>query len=116
MLWLYNMSMIETPIKEHRKLSDYNDVDLMARFWKHFGGRRGVGILGWCFVGAMSGAEDPGTLRRELERRGLSKTALYQALDALREFQEDLEGQPLPRRDSSFAIHLLKRLSTVSCL
>lgn len=108
--------MTETPIKEHHKIDDYSDIELMSAFWAYFGGRRGVGILGWCFVGAMSGANDPGTLRAVLERRGLSKTALYQALDALREFGEHVEGQPLPRRDSSFAIHLLKRLSSVSCL
>lgn len=107
--------MTETLTKKHRKVDQYSDVELMAAFWKHFGGR-GVGILGWCFVGAITGADDPVTLRRELESRGLSKTALYQALDSLRSFQEDLEGQPLPRRDSTFAIHLLKRLSAVTCL
>lgn len=99
-----------------KKISQYSDLELMSAFWAYFGGRRGVGILGWCFVGAMSGASDPGTLRQQLQDRGLSKAALYQALDALRDFQEHLEGQPLPRRDSSFAISLLKRLSAVSCL
>jgi hypothetical protein len=114
---VYNDFMLATALtKEYRKIDQYSDVELMSAFWEYFGGRRGVGILGWCFVGAMSGANDPGALRAALEQRGLSKTALYQALDALRAFQEELEGRSLPRRDSSFAIHLLKRLSAVSCL
>lgn len=108
--------MTETAIKkETRTVEQYSDAELMAAFWAYFG-HRGVGILGWCFVGSMSGTEDAAELRVLLQQRGLSKSALYNALDVLREFREHLEGQPLPRRDSSFAINLLKRLGTVSCL
>ncbi len=113
---VYNDFMSEiTAIKEHSQIDHYDSAQLMSAFWDHFGSR-GVGILGWCFVGMLSGADDAVVLRRELERRGLSKSALYNALEALREFGEKLEGRPLPRRDSTFALHLLKRLAQVSCL
>lgn len=98
-----------------KNLDQYNDLDLMGAFWKFFGGR-GVFILGWCAVGAMSGTSDAAELRRRLEARGLSKSALYQALDELRSFREHLEGQPVPRRDSSYAIQLANRLASASVL
>ncbi len=98
-----------------RKIDEYTDLELMGKFWLYFG-TRGVGILGWCAVGALSGSDNPVELRRRLEARGLSKSSLYYALDDLRNFREHLEGQPIPRRDSSYAIVLMRRLSAVAVL
>jgi len=97
----------------NRKIDQYSDAELIAAFWSYFGGR-GVGILGWCAVGFATGADNPVELRRLLEQRGLSRSSLYQALDALRLFYEHMEGQPLPRRDASYAVRLLRRIATAS--
>jgi len=100
-----------------KKISQYTDVEFMAAFWKYFGAKRGIEILGWCSVAAATAFNDsPSVLRQKLEERGLSKSALYRALDDLRSLQEHIEGQPLPRRDSSYALSLLKRISASTCL
>lgn len=99
-----------------RKLDLYTDAELMSAFWAYFGGRRAVTILGWCAVGAASGAESPGELLRRLEARGLSRSALYQNLDALRDFQEHIEGQPLPRQNTSPSVSLMMRLSAIPAM
>lgn len=99
-----------------RKIDLYTDAELMTAFWSYFGASRGVAILGWCVVGSMSGTDDPAELRRRLEARGLHRSSLYRALDDLRTLREHLEGQPLPRRDSSYAIALARRLTTACVL
>lgn len=98
-----------------RKIDQYSNAELMNAFWAFFG-RRGVGILGWCAVCAFSGADDATTLLQRLKERGLTKSGLYHALDAVREFREYLEGQPVPRRDASYAMETLKRIHGASIL
>jgi hypothetical protein len=95
---------------EKRKLDEYTETELIAAFFKYFGGRRAIGILGWCFVGSMSGASSPGELMRKLQAQGLSETAIYQSLWALRDFQEYIEEVPLPRRDLTVPLALMMRI------
>ncbi len=99
-----------------RKVDQYSDLELMSAYWAHFGPSRGVGILGWCAVCALSGAKDGSSVLQRLKERGLSKTGLYQALTALRDFREHLEEEPLPRRDSAPALELARRLAGASVL
>ncbi len=98
-----------------RKIEQYSDVELMNAFWAYFG-RKGVGMLGWCFVCALSGETDSTAFQQRLQQRGLTKSGLYHALDAVRAFREHIEGQPLPRRDASYAMEMLRRLSSASVL
>lgn len=99
-----------------RNFEQLSDLDLMAVYWEHFGAVRGVGILGWCAVASLSGADNPVELRQRLEARGMTNGSIYRALNDLRAFREKLEGAPLPRRDSRYAIAMMRRLHSVAVL
>jgi hypothetical protein len=73
-------------------LDTIGDVELLREMVKFFGPKRLTELLGWGVLGALlSFPQTAKDFRRELEARGLSKTAMYRALADMREFGLHLE-------------------------
>lgn len=87
--------MLHAPLRE---IDDIPDSELFTEFVAFFGGERAMGLLGWCAVFAFFTAWDPPAVRKAIEDKGLTKSAMYRALTDLRRFgayMEQKESTPV---------------------
>ena len=92
-----------------RDIGDVGDWELFTEFFRFFRHERAIQLIGWTVLWGVTGrVDDLAGLRRELEARGLSKSAVYRAAADFRRFREHLEA--LEHRPVSMA-YLLRRLA-----
>lgn len=95
------------------RIDQMSDFEFASEAIKFFGSARFIDMLGWSFLGALLNWDSPAELARQLEDRGLTEHSLYRTLRDLRRFGEYLESRPLPPRDNSVPVLLLRRLGSM---
>jgi hypothetical protein len=76
-----------------RNIDDIPVEEFFGEFITFFGGERAMGLIGWAMAFSLVGVWKPATLRKELEHKGLTRSATYRALADFRRFGEYLEAK-----------------------
>jgi hypothetical protein len=106
---------VSEPVSNTPRLDVMSDAELMSEMGKFFGGQRFIELCGWVIVGTLI-AEfqtkgDVPSLRRGMEERGMTRSALYRALADIRRFAVEVEGRPYPSQDHQVTVKLIKKIS-----
>jgi hypothetical protein len=103
-----------------RRLETIGDIELISEMLKHFGGERFAAIIGWAtiagIISEVTHKGDPAALRKEMEARGMTTSAIYRALVDLRKFGELLDNQPPKKHDLSMSMRVIERVRQVRVL
>ena len=105
------MNKLEAPNDGRDMLRDYGDWELFTELMAFFGPQRTIGLVGWSVIWALTGVKDVSALRKDLEARGVSKSATYRAVADLKQFHAYL----VERRGYSMDMtEVIKEISELS--
>jgi hypothetical protein len=100
-----------------RDIDSVSDAEIFQEAVALFGPKRFLELLGWCIVSGIVSEfvadGSPAVLRRQMEARGFTSSAIYRALADLRRLGEHIEGRPYPVQDHRPTLRVMDRLSKV---
>ncbi len=85
--------MLQPPDRERTVLDDMGGWELFTELVTMFGPQRTTELIGWAFIWGLTGVEKVSELRKDLEARGMSKSAIYRAAADFKRFREEMERQ-----------------------